>query len=80
MTKHEFVKKIEDGRDIMFDVNGRHFVIFTWPEEGIGIAEQDPAGDTLHYYETPELLLDGFMIDGTSLSSLCGSVVITDYS
>lgn len=80
MTKHEFVKKIEDGRDIMFDVNGRHFVIFTWPKEGIGIAEQDPAGDVLHYYETPELLIDGFMIGGTSLSSLCSSVVITDYS
>ena len=40
MTRVEFIQKIENGSDILFDVADRHYVIFTWMEDGIGIGEQ----------------------------------------
>ena len=82
MTKAEFIEKIENGRDILFDINGRHFGIFTWPQEGIGVGEasQDTTKDPLQYFDTSEALFDGFMIDGVPLADLCDKVVITDYS
>lgn len=47
MTRSEFIRKIEEGRDIMFDVLGRHYTILTWLDEGIGIGEQYPNDDEL---------------------------------
>lgn len=51
MTRTEFIKKIEKGSDILFDVADRHYVIFTWMENGIGIGEQyhtDPLQFLIH--------------------------------
>ena len=80
MTKADFIEKIENGSDIMFDIVGRHFTILTWPADGILIDEQYPKDGNEKYYKTAKELVDGFMIDGVPLADLCDKVVITDYS
>ena len=80
MTKNEFAKLIENGRDIMFDTADKHFNIFTWCEEGIGIDEQDPNSKGRQYFQTAEELLTGYLVDGVPLGDLSDKVVITDYS
>jgi len=79
MTKTELIDKIENGSDIMFDVENRHFTIFTWMDEGIGIGEQHRR-DKMQYFTSANDLVENFKIDGSPLSSLAGKVVITDYT
>ena len=79
MTKREFVKKIENGSDIMFDVSEYHYVIFTWMEEGVGIGEQNKDTPIMHF-ETAEELVEQYTIDGIPLAELCGKIVITSYT
>lgn len=80
MTKKELIDKIVNGCDIMFDVAGKHFTILTWTDEGIAIGEQHPNDGELQYFDSAEDLVDGFMVDGKSLSSLSAKVVITQYT
>lgn len=80
MTKNEFINKIENGRDIMFDIVGRHFTILTWTDEGILIDEQYPNDNKEQCFETPEELVENYKIDGIPLAELTDKVVITDYS
>ncbi len=79
MTKTEFIEKIENGSDIMFDVAKYHYVIFTWMEEGIGIGEQNKDTPIAHF-DTAEELVNTFQINGVPLANLCDKVIITDYS
>ena len=79
MTRTEFIKKIEKGSDILFDVADRHYVIFTWMENGIGIGEQYHT-DPLKFFDTPESLIDNFQVDGTPLVHLCNKIIITEYT
>ncbi len=79
MTKVEFIKKIENGSDIMFNVDKMPLVIFTWCENGIGIGEQHK--DTpLSYFETANELVENYRVNGIPLADLCDKIVITDYS
>ena len=82
MTKNDLIKKIENGRDILFDVNGRHYGIFTWCKQGIGIGEatQDTSKDPLTYYPTAHEVISGYKIGNVPLSDLCDKIIITDYS
>ena len=80
MTKNEFINKVENGSDIMFDVVGRHFSIFTWMDEGIGIGEQFPHDDKMQYFDTAEALVENYEIGGKPLADLVNQVVITDYT
>lgn len=81
MTRNDFIKKIEHGDDIMFNVRGKHFSIFTWEKEerGICICEQKNA-DSEKYYATAEDLVDNFIVKGQTLAEIAGDVVITDYT
>lgn len=80
MTRDEFITKIENGSDIMFDVSGKHFTILTWCENGIGIDEQHPNETGMQYFHTAEELLEKFPVDGVPLGALSGKIVITDFS
>ena len=80
MTKNEFIEKIENGSDIMFDVSGKHFTILTWPDEGTGIDEQNPNEKGMQYFDTAEELVEKFLIDGTPIGELADGITITDYS
>lgn len=80
MTRSEWEKLIEDGRDIMFDVRGKHYTILTWFADGINISEQDPVDDPGVCFPSAAALLDEYRIDGVSLGDLSGEVKITDYS
>lgn len=80
MTKNELVKKIENGRDILFDVCGKHYTILTWCEKGIGIDEQHPNDTDLTYYATAKDLVENFKVNGIPLENLAAEVRITDYS
>lgn len=80
MTKNEFIDKIENGSDIMFDVSGKHFTILTWCEDGIGIDEQHPNEKGMQYFKSAEELVDRFHVDNRPISDLASEIVITDYS
>ena len=80
MTKKEFIDKIKNGSDIMFDVAGRHYVIFTWMDEGIGIGAQFPPGGKMQYFDTSEALVAHYKIGGKPLADLVNQIVITDYT
>ncbi len=80
MTKQEFAEKIENGRDIMFDVRDKHFTILTWTEKGINIGEQYPKEPKDQSFATPEELLENYLVDGIPLGELSDEVKITDYS
>lgn len=78
MSKNDFIKKIENGSDIMFDVAGKHYVILTWCDQGIEISEQGE--DNPQYYKTAEELVNSFRIHDVMLSDLCDNLKITDYT
>ncbi len=82
MTKADLIEKIERGRDILFDINGKHYGIFTWCEQGIGVGEltQDISEDPLTYFQTAYDLINKYKIDGVSLADLSDKISITDYS
>ncbi len=80
MTKAELIQKIEDGRDIMFDVAGKHFTILTWMEEGIGIDEQYPNDTEMQHFKTAKELVENFKVNGVALGDLAQGIRITDYS
>lgn len=79
MTEIEFIEKIRNGSDILFDVAGRHYVIFTWMDGGIGIGEQH-RDDPIQYFDTPEILIHNFKVGGTPLAQLCNMITITEYT
>ena len=81
MTRDKFIWKIEHGDDIMFDVAGRHFAIFTWmvEDKGICICEQN-VSDSHRYFQTAEDLIDNFFVGDTPLADLVEKIVITDYT
>lgn len=80
MTKNEFIDKIENGSDIMFDVSGKRFTILTWCDEGIGIDEQHPNEKGMQYFQSANELVDKFKIDNMPISDLTSEIVITEYS
>lgn len=80
MTRNELVSKIENGRDILFDVAGKKFAVFTWPEQGIAIGEQNHPDFPIQYFETAEALVDNFLVHGTPLKDLVKKLVITEYT
>ncbi len=81
MTRNEFIRKIEYGDDILFDVAGRHFVIFTWSieDKGIFIGEQY-VSESREYYKSAEELVDHFIVGEKSLADLAEDIIITDYT
>lgn len=79
MTKQEWIEKIESGSDIMFDVSGKHFVIFTWMENGIAIGKQNSTVP-MEEFSDAKSLVDGFLVDGVPLGDLVDGITITDYS
>lgn len=80
MKKDELIAKIENGRDIMFDVGSRHYTIITWLDDGIGIGEQNKPEKEISVYPDADTLLKDFLVDGKPLGDLAEKVVITDYS
>ena len=80
MTRAEFVEKIENGSDIMFDVRGKHFTILTWPDDGIAIDEQYPNDGNVKYFRTVEELVDGFFVDGKPIANIADEIRITEYT
>ena len=80
MTKNEFIKKIENGSDIMFDVSGKHFTILTWCDDGIGIDEQHPKERGMKYFKTAKELVENFFVDNVPIGDLINEIVITDYT
>ena len=80
MTRNEWEKLIEDGRDIMFDVQGKHFIILTWFDDGIYISERDPVEDQGMCFPTAAALLNEYRIDGVPLGNLSAEIRIIDYS
>lgn len=80
MTRAELIDKIDNGSDIMFSVAGKQFTILTWTDEGIAIGEQYPNDGELQYFDTPEDLVDNFMISGKTLGERSKEIVITQYT
>lgn len=80
MTRAEFVEKIENGSDILFDVRGKHFTILTWPDDGIAIDEQYPNDGNIKYFGTAEELVDGFFVDGKPIANIADEIRITEYT
>ncbi len=80
MKKSEFVVKIENGRDIMFNVGNRHYTIITWLDDGIGIGEQNKPKNEISVYPDADTLLKEFLVDGRPLGDLTEKIIITDYS
>ena len=80
MTKKELNNLIAEGSDIMFSVAGRNFTIITWTDDGIAIGEQSPNDGELEFFETPEDLLEKFMVNGAPLGQLADKVTITQYA
>ena len=79
MTKEEFKDLIENGRDIMFDVSGKHYTILTWWDDGILIAEQNTENHKGVFSNEADLL-DNYHIDGIPLGKLSEQIVITQYA
>ena len=79
MTTNDFIWKIEHGDDVMFDVRGHHYVIFTWDDEGIRIVERNTGAEG-QYFHTAEELIDGFLVDGIKLRDVVEEVKITAYT
>ena len=79
MTENEFIWKIEHGDDIMFDVRDRHYVIITWDDEGIRIAEQN-SGSEGQYFETAKDLIDSFLVGDIPLRDVVSEIRITNYT
>ncbi len=80
MTKTEFIKKIENGSDIMFDVGDRHFTILTWIDDGFFIDEQFPNDNKEASFKTATELVEKYKIGDVPLANLCDKIRITDYS
>ena len=78
MTKNEFIWKIEHGDDIMFDVLGRHFTIFTWPDDGVMIVEQNK-GKPVKFPSIGRMLAE-YEVDGKALADLAGIINISSYT
>lgn len=79
MTKADFIKMIDNGSDILFDVLGHHLCIFTWVDGGIGIGMQhDPAPLTV--YKTATALVENYKVDGLRLEVVVNDITITDYT
>ena len=79
LTRNDLIWKIDHGDDIMFDVRGRHYVIFTWDDEGIRILEQNKS-ELGQKYKTPEELVDRFIVDGSPLKDIVSEIRITNYT
>lgn len=60
LKRSDFIDKIKQGSDIMFDVDNKHYTILTWMDEGIGIGEQYPNESELRFFKTAEDLVDNF--------------------
>ncbi len=80
MKKDEFISKVKNGRDIMFDVDDRHYTIITWLDEGIGIGEQNRPESGISTYPDVDTLLKEFQVNDKPLEDLIENIVITDYS
>lgn len=80
MKKNEFILKVENGRDIMFDVGNHHYTIITWLDEGIGIGEQNKPESGISTYPDVDTLLKEFQVDDKPLEKLIENIMITDYS
>ena len=80
MTKAEWINKIENGRDIMFQVAGKHYTILTWCEEGIGIGEQYPNDTEMKFFHSAKELVEKFKVNDVPLGELVAGIKITDYS
>lgn len=80
MTKLELIDLIANGRDIMFDVAGKHYTILTWCEEGIGIDQQYPNDFQMSYYPDATALVENFKVNSVPLGELAAGIRITEYS
>ena len=80
MTRNEFIRKIENGSDIMFDVMEHHFTILTWTDGGIAIDEQFPNDGHVRYFASAAELVDSFTVDGKTLAQIADKITITDYT
>lgn len=78
--RSEWVRLIDEGGDILISVRGKHFGIFTWCEEGIGIDEDDPNGKGMQYFPDAETLLSNFLVDGIPLGDIAEQIILRDYS
>lgn len=80
MTRNEFIEKIENGRDILFEVGGKKYAVFTWLEDGIGIGERERPGAEIRCFQSAQMLIDRFQVNGVPLSHLLSRLRITEYN
>lgn len=80
MTKSELIEKIDKGSDIMFDVCGKHYTIFTWCEEGIFVGEHHCTPTRESFFKTAQDLVENFRVNGVPLGELAAGIRITEYS
>lgn len=71
MTRKEFIELVENGRDILFDMNNVSYAIFTWDDEGYAIWNKSTRKKKT--YNTVEELVDDYPVD-------ISNVKITEYS
>lgn len=76
MTHDEFVQIARSGGDIMFDCGIRKYTMCVWSGFPIDIAEQVTCANH-KTYDTPEKLLDEYIIDDKPLGDQLEKVVIT---
>ncbi len=79
MTRDEFVKKIRNGSDIEFTVNGVGYTICTWTDEGISIGEWNKA-ESVKNYSSPEELVDDFPVKTKKLGEVTDAIIIINYT
>ena len=79
MTRSEFIALIDYGSDIMFDCNGKSYTILGWYNKGPYIAEQVTEANEASF-PNGEALLDGYIIDGKTLSQRFDQIEITFHS
>ncbi len=76
MTIDKFTEIVEDGGDIMFDFEDKHYVIEYWTDCPICICEQITTANSREF-ETVEEMLENYIIDGKPLKDYVKDIKIT---
>lgn len=70
----QFIDDCNMGMDIEFDYQGIGYGVFGWYEGGPLAYRKDDFGPFEQQFQTPDELLDGFLIDGQPLRKLITKV------
>jgi hypothetical protein len=70
----EFIDDCNAGLDIEFAYGKYQYTVLSWLDGGPLIGRQAPYDDVEQQFETPEQMLDKFMIDGKPLKDIITQV------